>query len=458
MMPGKDGFEVCSILKNNPATRDIPIILLTALNAREDINKGIERGVDDFISKPFIEKELLFRVSSLLRIKDLNNYIGSQDIFIRDFEEMTTKLLSDNERKGSNIEQYIIKLIDRILIPGSAINRTPEGVYLSLTLSGQSSTEMYFSVDEGVISRKEHIIPISRESISPAGIWKNNVLISNWQKSAADNPDDYQAILPKELVAEAGEVRNFLYSEGEMLKIILVNFHNDIQVFDITMFQHLVTLSRTIIKILGHMKKSEDIYYALSNSISRITEIRDGSEGKHARVGKICEMLCHSLECGDVFTSQILEAVALFDIGKLLIDQSVLLKKGPLSNSELEDIHRIPEFAERILDSEPRLLAAREIASGLYEKWDGSGYPHGKKGEEIPFSARIVALVNTYDSLRCIRAYRKGYSHSAAVKIISIGDERVKPEHFDPRILSAFIHMEPGIKEYYDTILPGEKE
>ncbi len=452
MMPGKDGFEVCSIVKNNPATRNIQIILLTALNAREDIDKGIEYGVDDFISKPFNEKELLFRVRSLLSIKNLDSFITSQDVFIKNFENMTNKILDDSNKKDTNMELYVTNLIGRVLIPDSSDDRTPEGIYLSLSFEDSIYRGTYFSIVDGEIFKKDRIIPISIESLSSIGILKNHVLVSNW-RSKSDNLDDYQTMLPEELLKEAGEVHNFLYYENKTLKILLVNFHNDIQAFDITMFQHLIQLSRTILKILGHMKKSENIYHSLSNSLSKIAEIRNGSEGKHVRVGKICEMLCNSMKCSEVFTFQLQEAIALFDIGNLLVDQSILLKSGPLNDSEMDLVHKAPEFAEIILGSEPRLLAAKEIAAGLYEKWDGSGYPHAKKGEEIPFSARIVSLANTYDSLRSQRNYRIGFTHSEAVKIMSVGDERVKPEHFDPKVLSAFINTETGISKYYDSLI-----
>ena len=451
MMPGKDGFEVCSIVKSNPATRNIKIILLTALNARKDIDKGIECGVDDFISKPFNEKELLFRVGSLLRIKNLDSYITSQNVYIHDFEEMTNRLLSDSEKKDTNFELYEINLIRKVLIPEYSEARPPEGVYFSLSLIDSSSTGSYFSVVEGKVLQKDLILPISRESLSPAGIWKDDVLISNW-RSASENLDNYQKLLPKELLDEAGEVHNLLYYDNETIKILLVNFNNDVQAFDITTFQHLVQLSKTIIKILEHMKKSENIYHALSKSLSKIAEIRDGSEGKHVRVGKICGILCSTMESSEVFIFQLQEAVALFDIGKLLIDQSILLKNGALNDSEMKLVHKAPEFAEIILGSEPRLLAAKEIASGLYEKWDGSGYPRGKKGEEIPFSARIVSLANIYDSLRSQRNYRAGFTHEEAVKIISSGDERVKPEHFDPKVLSAFINAEKQISDCYNSM------
>jgi HD-GYP domain-containing protein (c-di-GMP phosphodiesterase class II) len=81
---------------------------------------------------------------------------------------------------------------------------------------------------------------------------------------------------------------------------------------------------------------------------------------------------------------------------------------------------------------------AAEIAKNHHEKYDGSGYPLGKCGNDIPLSARIVFLADIYDALRSERPYKRGFTHEEAYKIITEGDGRVNPEHFDPEVLQAF--------------------
>jgi len=124
-------------------------------------------------------------------------------------------------------------------------------------------------------------------------------------------------------------------------------------------------------------------------------------------------------------------------------------KKQPLTAGEWEIIKKVPEYVQSILGDLPRFSLVKEIACALYEHWDGTGYPHGRKGEEIPLSARIVSIANVYDTLRCKRSYRPAYSQKEAVDIITGGDKRVNPSNFYPKILSLFKQEEKRIEKLY---------
>jgi HD-GYP domain-containing protein (c-di-GMP phosphodiesterase class II) len=102
--------------------------------------------------------------------------------------------------------------------------------------------------------------------------------------------------------------------------------------------------------------------------------------------------------------------------------------------------------------SEDFFRLAKKIAYYHHEKWDGSGYPFGMKGDEIPLEAQIVSIVDVYDALRDERPYKKALTHQQAVDIISKGDGRTKPEHFNPKLLKIFLEYEKDIEKIFDDL------
>lgn len=146
------------------------------------------------------------------------------------------------------------------------------------------------------------------------------------------------------------------------------------------------------------------------------------------------------------FIENLHEAAPLHDIGKVGISDAILLKEGKLTDQEFSEMKRhcliggkllldmIDDFGLR----DPFIIMAREITHCHHEKYDGSGYPEGLKGDEIPLAARIFALADVYDALRSKRPYKQAMSHAKAIAIIR-GDSQT---HFDPDIVDAFMEIE----------------
>ena len=138
---------------------------------------------------------------------------------------------------------------------------------------------------------------------------------------------------------------------------------------------------------------------------------------------------------GDVV--HIRRGALLHDIGKLGVPDSILLKPGRLSDEEMAVMKRHPEIAFDILSPIPFLKEALDIPYLHHEKWDGSGYPRGIRGEEIPVAARIFAVIDVWDALRSDRPYRSAWAEERIREYL----EQERERHFDPMIVGVFFKV-----------------
>ena len=206
---------------------------------------------------------------------------------------------------------------------------------------------------------------------------------------------------------------------------------------------------------------------AIIFGLAKLAESRDSDTGQHLeRIALYSTRLAEALRRHPKFRTQISGqfvrligvSSALHDIGKVGIEDSILLKPGTLTEMERKrmQLHTIvganciAEIEQRLGNSN-FLQMAREIAFYHHEHWDGSGYPRGIKGEDIPLAARIVAVADVYDALTSCRVYKPAFPHEECVDIIraSAGTQ------FDPKIVEVFLQIEPQIRDIAATYSHG---
>ena len=146
-------------------------------------------------------------------------------------------------------------------------------------------------------------------------------------------------------------------------------------------------------------------------------------------------------------------AAAMHDIGKVGVPSAILQKPGPLDTEEWRVMRRHPKMGSDILSvsDAPVFQLASEIALGHHERWDGSGYPNGTAGKEIPESARIVALADVFDALTSVRPYKKAWSVDDAIAYI----RKESGAHFDPDLVELFVGILPqvvAVKAKWDAV------
>jgi len=202
--------------------------------------------------------------------------------------------------------------------------------------------------------------------------------------------------------------------------------------------------------------------------LARAAEYRDNETGRHVvRVGKYARVVGERLGLPKEFCGQIELAAQLHDLGKIGIPDSILLNPGKLSEEEFAVMKRHCEIGREILDPfaademeelrqnksdparlpsnlrSPLLVLAAKIAQTHHEKWDGTGYPLGLKGEQIPIEGRITSVSDVYDALCSVRPYKEGFSVEQALRVMLAE----RGTRFDPKVLDAFVDQIPRIEK-----------
>lgn len=204
-------------------------------------------------------------------------------------------------------------------------------------------------------------------------------------------------------------------------------------------------------QVLSVRSREEEIAWRLVAA----SEYRDNETGAHVRrIGLLSEILARSIGWNRQQLDDIRLAAAMHDIGKIGVPDRILLKPGRLTSDEFGIMKRHTVIGADILGRSgiPLLNMARDIALSHHEKWDGSGYPHQIKKEDIPLAARIVTIADVYDALRSKRPYKPAFSEETTVDIM-ISESK---ERFDPQLFEAFLELRDEFNRVYDEVQDGD--
>lgn len=213
--------------------------------------------------------------------------------------------------------------------------------------------------------------------------------------------------------------------------------------------RHFYMSQRDRAQLLGEEVKKQtqkirDTQLEVVRRLGRAGEYRDNETGAHVvRMSQSCRLLALKAGLGEEFADLILQASPMHDVGKIGIPDKILLKPGRLTPEEREIMETHVEIGVDIIgdfDSD-MLEMARRIAATHHEKWDGTGYPNGLSGEEIPVEGRISAICDVFDALTSERPYKEAWPMNSAIEYLKAHSGT----HFDPGLLEMFIEMIPDV-------------
>lgn len=283
-------------------------------------------------------------------------------------------------------------------------------------------------------------IPVGKLTWSETQILKGNVIKIN-------TLEDYPV--------EANEDMKFSEKEGAKSLISIPIWGKGQSVFgclDLVSYTHQIDWSESDVmhlKILGDViantleRKNAELnlviaYDTTLEGWAKTLELKDKeTEGHSRRVTETTLDLAEAMGVPAEDLEHIYRGAILHDIGKLAVPDNILKKEGPLTKEEREVISRHPETAYNLLKQIPYLEKALEIPYCHHEKLDGSGYPRGLRGEEIPLAARMFAVVDVWDALSSDRPYRKAWSREQVVEYLKAESGK----HFDPQVVDVFLTL-----------------
>lgn len=445
-MPRMNGFELVRKLEADVHTRTVPVILSGSSVDGTDVVAGLETGAEEYLTKPIASRELVLRVRSMARLRrehERSNHLrGEQSRMLGallDFShsisaadsldcvlEQTVSVAAELTRCRvasvflPDVDQKMLKLAKTTAVETDAI-RT-----LSIPMQNTVIGDVFQSRKPAVIRQYK---TASKFAEATKGL-PLYTLPAIFAPMCA--PEGSVGVLH---LADQYEKRPLSELELEYINLVC-------------------NIAASAIQGSLTLRARDDARDSIVIALAKLAEHRDNDTGKHLeRVSRYCralaEELRHDKKYAQVITQEFLadlnRAAPLHDIGKVAVPDSILMKPGRLTESEIEIMRTHAAIGANTLHSVQErapgtkfLVMAEQIAHGHHEWVDGTGYPRNMSGDDIPLAARIAAIADVYDALTTKRVYKEAYTHDRASAIIVEYSDR----QFDTRIVDAFVACE----------------
>lgn len=400
------------------ANPDIIIIFMTAQPSVEGAVAVLKEGAYDYLVKPFRRDDLKMAVERGMEKQKLQR----ENIHLK--EQLALYQISEAMVGSVRVDEVLGLILDFVLKEFKADTA-------SILLLDSATRELKLSQFRGKtrdIEGSYFVLgndPVCRsvvESAKPKVVNKSSPAVDGSPRPKIRSMVSYPLLAKSQVIGVLNVVRtetvNY-FSQGELFSLGIV-----------------ASKAATAIDSARLYEELESAYFDTINVLANSIEARDRYTRRHTdRVRYMTEMLAVQLGWSGEKLKEVRMGGILHDVGKISVPDHVLNKPGPLTKDEFEIMKKHPETGKRMLEGIQFLHPALPYVLYHHEQYDGSGYPFGLKGAEIPFEGRLLAVADTFDAIISDRPYRKGASFEKAL------DELVKfsGKQFDPSVVNAFM-------------------
>ncbi len=425
-MPRMDGLELLRRIRQ--IDESAPVILVTGHGDMDYALKALRRGAYDFLLKPITVEILLNAVRKGIEHSRLKR-------FERDYRTLLERQVASRTKELAETNKFLKGILNSSTSVSIVLTDFNKKV-----LFWNAGAENIFGYTAGEMIGR----PITKLYL------KNSELPADLPQLMRNMSGPMEAVRAN-VVQRAKDGRELTIS----LTISAMRDDSNKVLGILGLGQDVTEQVRLNDELIRSYQRIRRIQGASIFALARLAESRDGETGNHLeRMQAYCKILCDYLKEQEkyrlVLTSQFVEDLiqvsVLHDIGKVGIPDNILFHNQKYQPEEFEIMKLHAHYGGQALDDaasragqkESYFQLARDIAYYHHERWDGSGYPDGLVGEEIPLGARIVALADVYDALTTKRRYKRAYSHAEARDVI-VADSG---KHFDPDVVQAFVAMD----------------
>lgn len=443
------GEQLMDFIRTIISIEYIPVLYITKENFREKFN--LQNEIFLSIDKINDNVQLLIKQAEIFkgRYSNLSESYNAIDIINRTVNKLL-KGSSTHEGEGSEHQNIILNLIDEAYGENIFLTNKPREIW-SFIRNENKYLACQFVLENNKYNEKLKLNFDVTDGFK-FNINGENGFSKNYNGNELSDISFNERIFPTAIKAYVSNLNNFAgYSIGNII-LIGMNFSGYVTNQDVDIMKALAINFDMVATIHKQVNELEASFNYTMDALARAAEANDDVTGHHIkRVNLYSKLLSEEMGMDQEFINKIENAAQMHDVGKIYVDKAILTKPGKLTEEEFQIIKKHTLYGEKIIGDSLNLKMAAEVAKNHHERYDGGGYPEHKVGEQIPISARIVNLADIYDALRSERPYKKSFTHEEAFRIITEGDGRVEPKHFDPEVLNAFKNIHQSFNKVYES-------